>query len=412
MKKPSDTAFFIAFRYLFSPKKHNIINIVSLISVLGITAGTAALIIVLSVFNGLQDLVVSNFNRFNPPLKIEAKEGKVFSIENAPFTISDLENVAGVKAVEPALCDLVLITYHDKQTLATLYGVSKNYPDLSGLTAMTIDGTFDTNTENGVVFGVGVAGLLGIDINDYVPSKLYYPKRNKKNLANPIDAFHTCYTRPVGVFASFTPYDENSLFISISVAKEIFNYDTERSFIAIYLDETGSLEKVQKKIEEIVGKDFTVHNQMQQEALLFKTMQSENFIVYLILCFIFVIATFNIIGILGMLIIEKRQDISVLHTLGASMSLLKKIFLIVGAMIGIFGGFLGMCIGLICCLIQQYFGIITLGSAESSHIIAAYPVSVAANDFVVVFCSVLCITLLTSWLSLRGLKKNYLINKY
>jgi len=374
-------------------------------------ASTAALIIVLSVFNGMQELVVNNFNRFNPPLKIEAKEGKVFSIEDAQFSIFNLENVKGVKAVEQVLSDLILVTYNDKQTLTTLYGVSESYPGLSGLAAMTIDGDFDTDTQNGMVFGAGIAGLLSIELHDYVPAKLYYPKRTKRNFVNPMEAFQMHYARPIGVFASYTPYDENSVFASITLAKELFEYDTEISYIAIYLDENASLQKVQKKIVQMVGDEFTVSNQMQQEALLFKTIKVENLIAYLILGFIFLIAAFNIIGILGMLIIEKKQDISILHTLGASKALLKKVFLMVGAMIGIFGGFLGMCIGLICCLAQQHFEIITLGSAES-YIVTAYPVSIAPKDFVIVFFLVVLISLLTSGLSLRGLKTNYLKNKY
>jgi ABC-type lipoprotein release transport system permease subunit len=412
VENSSGTPFFIALRYLFSPKKQNIINIISVISVLGIMASTAALVIVLSVFNGLQELVVGNFNRFNPPLKIEAKEGKVFSLEENRFSISDLENVEGVKAVEQLFSDLVLVSYYEKQTLATLYGVSENYPELSGLARIIIDGNFAADAKNGVALGAGIAWLLSINLNDYEPVKLYYPKRNKKNLANPMDAFHTRYAPPTGVFQSYTHYDENALFVPEKLAKEIFDFDTEISFIAIYLNDNAKLEKVQKKITQIVGDDFTVQNQMQQEASLFKIIQTENLVVYLILGFIFLIATFNIVGILYILIIEKKQDISILHTLGASKALLKKIFLIVGAMIGISGGFLGMCIGLICCLIQQYFGVIALGGAESSYIVTAYPVSISLIDFVAVFLIIVTVTLLTSWVSLRRLKNNYLINKY
>ena len=397
---------------MFSPKKHNIINIISIISVLGIMASTAALIIVLSVFNGMQDLVVNNFNRFNPPLKIEAKEGKMFSMKDVRFSISDLENVEGVKAVEQLLSDMVLITYNDKQTLATLYGISENFPAQSGLADIMIDGNFEMRTPNDMVFGAGVAGLLSIDLNGYSPVKLYYPDRNKKNIANPVNALHTGYAIPVGVFASYTPYDESAVFVPETLAKEIFDCNHEISFIAIYLNDDVSLKKVQQKIEKMVGDDFTVCNQMQQEALLFKTIQGENLIVYLILGFIFVIATFNIMGILGMLIVEKKQDISILHTLGAPKALLKKIFLMTGAMIGIFGGVLGMCIGFICCLLQQYFEIISFGNAEASYIIPAYPVSISYRDFVVIFFLVILISLLTSGLSLRGLKTGYLKNKY
>jgi ABC-type lipoprotein release transport system permease subunit len=406
------TAFFIALRYLFSPKKHNIINFISIISVLGITACTAALIIVLSVFNGMQDLVIDNFNRFNPPIKIEAKEGKTITTQHIENRISHIQNIEGVKAIEYVLSDLVLITYNDKQTLATLYGVSDNYPDLSGLALKTIDGVFEIGGRNSIVFGIGVAGLLGINLNDYEPAKLYYPKRTKKNFANPIDAFQSCLTVPAGVFASFTPYDENSVFVSLSLAKELFSYDNALSYIAVYIDENVSFEKVQRKITQIVGDSFIVRNQMQQEALLYKTIQGENLIVYLIFGFIFIIAAFNIIGILGMLVLEKKQDISILHTLGASKALLKKVFLMVGAMIGIFGGLLGMSIGFICCLAQLHFEIITLGGAGSNYMISAYPVSMALKDFTIVFAMIIFISLLSSGLSIRGLKINYLKNEY
>ena len=374
-------------------------------------ATTAALIIVLSVFNGFQEFVASNFNRFNPPLKIEAKEGKVFLPENEHFSIYDLKNIEGVKAVEQVLSDLVLIVYDDKQTLTTLYGVSESYPDLSGMATMTIDGDFDTNTQTGIIFGDGVAALLDIKLHDYAPAKLYYPKRTKKNFANPMDAFQVRHARPVGVFASYTPYDEHAVFASITFAAALFDYDTEISYIAIYFDENVSIEKIQKNIAQMVGEHFTVRNQMQQEPLLFKIMKAEKLVTYLILIFILIIAAFNIIGILGMLVIEKKQDISILHTLGASKALLKKVFLMVGIMIGTFGGFFGMFIGLIVCVLQQYFEIITLGTADS-YIITAYPVSIMFIDFIVVFFLVILISLLTSLLSLKGLKTNYLKNKY
>jgi ABC-type lipoprotein release transport system permease subunit len=410
--KSFPTAFFIALRYIFSKKKHNIINIISIVSVLGIMASTAALIIVLSVVNGMQDLVVNNYNRFNPPLIIEAKVGKVFSLENNLFSITDLENIEGIKTVEPVLCDLALATYYEKQTLVTLYGVSENYPLLSDLTEMIVDGNFNTDSQKSIAFGVGIAGLLGVELNDFTPVKLYYPVRNKKNITNPMDAFRVCYAPPTCVFRSNTQYDGQSAFVSLSLAKELFDYENEISFLAIYLDENTSIEKVQKKINQIVGEKFNVLNQIQQETLLFKTIQAENLIIFLILGFIIVIATFNIVGILVMLIIEKKQDISILHTLGASKALLKKVFLMVGAMIGIFGGTFGVCIGLIFCLLQQHFGIISFGNENSSFIISTYPIVVSFKDLMATFFLIILISLITSSLSLRGLNNHYLKNKY
>jgi len=227
-----------------------------------------------------------------------------------------------------------------------------------------------------------------------------------------MDAFQMNYAFPVGVFATFTNYDENALFLPIDFAKKILDYDTELSYIAVFPDNDVAPEKVQKKIEKLVGNDFIIINQMQQEALLYQTIQAENLIVFFILGFIFVLAAFNIISILGMLVVEKKQDISILYTLGASKTLLKKVFLMIGIIIGIFGGFLGMCIGLICCFIQKYFGIISFGDAGSSFLISAYPVSIYLKDFIVVFSFIVLISLLTSIFSLRGLKHNYLTNKY
>jgi ABC-type lipoprotein release transport system permease subunit len=383
-----------------------------MLSVLGIMASTTALIIVLSVFNGMQDLVVGNFNRFNPPLKIEAKEGKLFSISDSHFSLSDIENTQGVKAVEQVLYDLVLIHYNDKQTLITLYGVSDNYFKLSGLSEMILDVKYDFQSQTGIFFGTGVAGFLNVELHRFDIAKLYYPKRHKRNLLNPLEAFQTCYAPPLGVFASYTPYDDNCAFVPIDLAKTLFNCETEISFLAVYLDDNTSMQKVHKKITQMLGEGFTVKNQMQQEPLMFKTIKAENLIVFLILGFILFIATFNIIGILGMLIFEKKQDISILHTLGAPKTLVKRVFLMLGTMIGIIGGFLGMCIGLICCLLQQHFGIITLGNNDSSYLLMAYPVAMNMKDFVTVFTLIIVISIITSSLSLRGLKNNYLMNKY
>jgi lipoprotein-releasing system permease protein len=412
VEKSTNTAFFIALRYLFAHKKNNIINVISIISILGIMASTSALIIVLSVFNGMQDLVVSNFNRFNPPLKIEAKEGKVFSISDFRFPISDLENIEGVKAVEQALSDLVLVSYNDKQVLATLYGICEEYPELSGLDKVMMDGYFNLLSQSGIVFGAEIAGLLNIELNSFELAKLHYPKRDKKNLANPLDAFQTKHASPVGIFASYTPYDENAAFVPIKLAKDIFNYETEISYLAVYLDNNISTQKVQKIISQMFGGDFTVKNQIEQEPIIFKTIKSENLIVFLVLSFVLFIATFNILGILGMIIVEKQQDISILHTLGASKTLLNKVFLTLGTMIGTLGGFLGICLGYICCFLQQHFEIISFGSNESASIISAYPVLMDFNDFAIVFFFIITISLLTSILSLRGIKNNYLINKY
>lgn len=367
----------------------------------GIVAGTAALIIVLSVFNGMQEWVLGNFNRFNPPFKIEAKEGKTFQISDFPF--EKLENIKEISSIEPILSDLALITYHNKQTLATLKGVSKNYPKYSNLCEMVIDGEFSTDSENGVVLGASIAGLLDIELREYEHLKLFYPKRTKKNLSNPIDAFQSFSVRPIGVFATYTPYDEEFVFIPINLAKELFEYENELTSVEIFIQKNVSLNKVQNKIEKIVGDTFELRNQFQQEEVLFKTINAEKLVIFIVLSFIFMVAAFNIIGVLGMLLVEKKQDISILQILGASKTLLKKVFLWIGLMISIIGGVIGLLIGLIICLIQQHFEIVTLGS-EGSYALTAYPVSVSAADFALVFLVMVAVSFITSLLAISGLK--------
>ncbi|PKP19583.1 MAG: hypothetical protein CVU04_05680, partial [Bacteroidetes bacterium HGW-Bacteroidetes-20] len=363
------TALFFAWRYLFSKKKHNIINIISIISTIGIMVSTASLVIVLSVFNGLEDLVTNSFNQFNPDYVITPKQGKSFSIQD--IDIEKIKDIPGVFAVEEIVSDLALITINNKQVLTHIKGVSNTYPQNLGLDTLIYDGTFSLvkNGEQFVVLGAINAGTLDINLNGFELLKFHYPKRDKKNLSNPIEAFNTLYLKPSGVFLSNTQYDDQIVFVPIQFAKDLTGFNDEITSLEVILTKSSSKFIEQKSIEKIVGSNFMVKNKYQQEELLFKTMKSEKLMVFLILSFVLIVAIFNIIGVIGMLIVEKKKDISILNTLGADRKLIHSIFIYEGILISFLGALLGMFIGFIVCFVQQYFGIIKLGDGSEGYII-------------------------------------------
>lgn len=400
------TALFFAWRYLFSKKKHNIINIISIISTIGIMVSTASLVIVLSVFNGLEDLVTNSFNQFNPDYVITPKQGKSFSIQD--IDIEKIKDIPGVFAVEEIVSDLALITLNNKQVLTHIKGVSNTYPQNLGLDTLIYDGTFSLvkNGEQFVVLGAINAGTLDINLNGFELLKFHYPKRDKKNLSNPIEAFNTLYLKPSGVFLSNTQYDDQIVFVPIQFAKDLTGFNDEITSLEVILTKSSSKFIEQKSIEKIVGSNFMVKNKYQQEELLFKTMKSEKLMVFLILSFVLIVAIFNIIGVIGMLIVEKKKDISILNTLGADRKLIHSIFIYEGILISFLGALLGMFIGFIVCFVQQYFGIIKLGDGSEGYIIKYYPVIMSGFDFLIVFISVILISFLASTISIVGLKSN------
>lgn len=398
------TALFFAWRYLFSKKKHNIINIISIISTIGIMVSTAALIIVLSVFNGLEDLVSNSFNQFNPDYMITAKQGKSFSVHE--INVDELKKISNVAHIEEVVSDLTLITLKDKQILTHFKGVDGNYAKNSKIDQLIYDGAFkiDTNGNQFTVLGSIVAGTLDVNLNGFDLLKFHYPKRDKKNLSNPTEAFNTLFLQPSGVFLSHTQYDEQIVFVPISFARELGNFQDEVTSLEIILKDSSKQFLEQKKIKEIVGDRFVVKNKFEQEELLFKTMKSEKLMIFFILSFVVLVAIFNIIGVIGMLIVEKKKDIGILNTLGADNQLVNSIFLIEGVLISTIGGILGILFGFIICFAQQTFGFIKLGDGSANYIIEHYPVIMKPIDFIVVFGSVILISFFASFISVAGLR--------
>ncbi|MBQ7551511.1 MAG: ABC transporter permease [Bacteroidales bacterium] len=398
-------ALFVAWRHLFSKKKHNIVNIISIISVIGVMAGTVALIVILSVFNGMEDLVVHSFNSFNPDIKITLQEGKSFEIDS--FPTDKIAQIPTVVAVEEVVSDLVLMEYDNKQQLIELKGVSETYAAHSGFDTLLIDGTFaltDTADECVIEYGVMgeiAAGIVQLNLKGDQMVKLYYPKRLRKNLGNPANAFNKQYLSVAGVFSSQTEYDSKYLLCSMDFARELMNYENEVTSIEVYVSDNQNIGTTQKEIQAILGDQFVVKNHYQQEELLFKTMKTEKVIIFTILAFILFIAAFNIIGTLGMIIIEKKEDITLLHFLGATPGFIQRIFMIEGMMISFIGGIIGMILGVIICGIQQTFHIITLGD---NYIIDYYPIKMMGHDFIIIFITIILTSLIVSYLPIRYLK--------
>lgn len=399
------TAGFIALRYLFSKKKHNIINVISIVSMLGIMVSSAALIVVLSVFNGMSEMIGGWFNSFNPDFKITLVEGKSFQTDS--FPTKEIAKLPEVNTIHEIVSDMVLTTYSDRQELLRIKGVDKSYIGFNHLDKILIDGNFtlQQGEQPCVVLGSGSAGKLQINLLRYDLLKCYYPKRNKKNLANPAEAFNTQYLFPTGVFLSNTNYDQDIIFCPIEFARELMDYEGQVTSIEVQLKNPNSYSKCQKKIESVVGEKYHVQNKYQQEESLFKTMQSEKLMVFIILAFILLVAAFNIIGSLGMLILEKKDDTAILRSMGAPHSMIQRIFLYEGVSTSLIGGILGLALGTIICLLQQTFHIVKLGNGSSGYVIPYYPVQMRATDFVIVLASILIISLLTSLLPAQKMKK-------
>lgn len=407
-QKAHKTAVFLAWRYLFSKKEHNIINVISGISMIGIMVSTAALVVVLSVFNGMSDIIGSWFNALHADFEVTLHEGKSFPIDS--FPMDQLRDIPDVKAVNEIVGDLSLANYEDRQELLYIKGVPDNYLREYHFENMLIDG--DTALwkmrQPCAIMGSGVAGRLQVNLLSYDLLKLYYPKRTKKNFSNAADAFNTHYLMPSGVICTNTDYDENYIFCPIAFVRELMHYEGEVTSVEIQLKEGANAAKLRPKIENILGEKYCVRDKYEQEESLYRTMKSEKFVIYLILAFILILAAFNIIGALGMLILEKKTDTAVLFSMGAPKSLIQRVFVYEGLMVSALGGVAGTILGAVICLLQQTFHIVKLGGGGSHYIIPYYPVQMRFSDLLIVLATILIISFLTSLIPAYNLKKSNL----
>jgi lipoprotein-releasing system permease protein len=404
--------FYIAKRYLFSKKKHNAINIISGVSVCGVALATMALVCTLSVFNGFRDMVATFFTAFDPELKVMVKEGKVFNPNDAHITA--IKNLPEVRVCSQTLEENAMVQYKDRQTMAIIKGVQENFEKLTSIDSILIgNGIFmlhDTIADYGVM-GVELVSTLGCGVQFIDPLQVYVPKRDAPvDLVNPSSSFNMEYLYSPGVVFAVKQrkYDSQYIITSLNFARKLLNYKHEVSAIELRLTNDANPDRVKAKIEKIVGPSFVVQNRYEQQADIFNIMKIEKFISYLFLTFILMIACFNVIGSLSMLILDKRDDVITLRNLGANDKLISRIFLFEGRLISIFGAVLGILLGLGLCYLQQKYGLISLGGNRDNFVIKAYPVSVHAIDVVIVFVTVVVVGFLSVWYPVRYLSKRML----
>jgi lipoprotein-releasing system permease protein len=401
-------SFYIARRYLLGKKSQNAINIISGISVIGVTVGTMALVIVLSVFNGFDQVVKSLFSTFDPDIRISAVEGKTFTPD--PVAIQKIRSVPGVQALSEVLEETVLLLYGERQHIATIKGVDDSFQAVTGLDSMIYDGSMKLKDENRsyAVVGQGVAYSLGIGLNFINPMFVYsIDRKSRFNMAQPEESIRRDFIFPSGIFAIEQDFDSRYVITSIEFARKLLQYDNEVSSLEVKLDPEYETEEVQAEIISVLGKGFHVRNREQQNAVFYRVMKSEKWAIFLILTFILIIASFNIIGSLSMLIIDKKKDIETLRNMGAGKRLTERIFLVEGWLISCFGSILGLILGTGISWIQQRFGLIRL-RGSGSFVIDAYPVKIESVDILLIWLTVLFIGFIAAWYPVRQISRKYL----
>jgi lipoprotein-releasing system permease protein len=388
---------YIAKRYLVSKKSHHIINIISIISIVGVAIGTMALIIVLSVFNGFDNLVVSLFSSFNAPLRIEPRFGKTFNISD--FPLEKIREIPGVKQCAEVVEAEALMRYRDNQSIVTLKGVPPDYAGITGIDTMIVEGSFtmEEQDRNFTVPGYGIAANLSLDLNDFMnPVTVFMPRRDANMTGGLEQAFNYETISPSGVFQIQYDYDVRYAFVPLRFLLELTGYEQERSAIEISVKPGALPDEVQKSVAAAAGDRFTVKNRFQQQEILYQIMTSEKRYIFMILTLILIIATFNVIGTLSMLILDKKRDIAVLKSLGADQSLIRRIFLFEGMLVSFIGAVVGLFFGAVICWLQMRFGFVRLGGEDSSFVVSAYPVWMKFSDFLLVFLTVMIIGFLAS----------------
>lgn len=396
--------FYIAKRYLFAKKSHNIINIISLISLVAISIGVAALVIVLSVFNGFDSLIKQMYSSIDADIRILPAEGKTFS--TASETFSSLRTRSGVYVFAEVLEENALFGYGSKKHIGTIKGVSRNYQDLTGIDTMVCEGTFNLwrGSQPLAIVGRGVAYYLNLGLGNFEPLTIYVPKRSKQALSMEA-AFERQSITPSGVFAVEQDFDVQYILAPVEFVRRLLSYDsTMVSAIEIKVAKGHNPETLKREIEATLGSDFKVQDRFQQNESLYRTMKTEKLVIGLILVLILFIATFNIVGTLSMLIIEKRSDVETLRSLGADSTMIQKIFLTEGLLITIGGSIIGTVVGLLLCWAQIAFKLIRLDN-RGNFIIDAYPISIQPLDITIILLIVITIGYICTLLPVKIISK-------
>ncbi len=412
-----NVSLYIARRYFIAKKSTNAITIISWISVLAVAVGTGALIIILSGMNGLTGLVETMYNSFNPDVKITSIGGKVFKADKD--LMLSLNQINGVAYVSKTLDDNMLLKYNDKLQIVHIKGVDENFLSATRFDTLLTEGKFLTSSakttsagEAGkqMVLGKGVSFRLGVGLADmFTPITIFCPKRGTSTSINPEDAFNEEKCYPSGLFSINDDFDFSYALIDYQTARSLLEYpENMTSALEISLKPNADAQNIKEEIQKLLGTKFKIQNKFEQNDVLFKTLQTEKLWTFIILAFVLLIATFNIIGALTMLIIEKKKDIKILSALGADVSLIRKIFMTEGLMIIFIGSTIGILLGYLLCILQQHYGFVKF---EEGYIIDAYPVDTRLGDFFAVMGTVLVAGFIAAIYPVRVFTKQHLVAK-
>jgi len=403
------TAFYIARRYLISKKSVNVINLISGISVAGVTVGTIALVVILSVFNGLDFSIKSLFSRFDPDIKIVAAKGKSFELTDGNF--DEVKHLNGVVSLTPVIEDDAILMYGKHEYFATVKGVPTNYNEISGLDSSSITSGRFLLEENQVPFAVvgqGVAYYLSVGLTFTDPIQIFTLKKGTSGRPNLANIFNHNMIYASGIFQNQQEIDSKYILVPFIYAQELYQMGNQVSAVEVGLKKGVSADLVQSDISRVLGEKFVIKTQFQQHELFYKVMQSEKWVIFLILAFVLVIASFNMLGSLLLLIIDKKTDIAVLQSMGANEKLIRTIFLFEGWMISLAGATFGVFLGVLICWIQIKFGILKIPGNDGSFIFSVYPVEVRISDLIAIFMLVTGIGFLAAWYPIRFISGKYL----
>ena len=394
---------FIANRYLLAKKSHNLINIITWISILGISVGSFALIVVLSAFNGLEKVISSMNNRLTPDLQIATVKGK--TIDLTTFPLGQLKDVQGVDYVIPTITEDALFRANEKQHIGQVKGVGLEYQQIDRLNEVVFGDTdlvlSDEDEHYFAVPGAGVAWYLGINAyNPYAMVRVYVPKRGNASLMSLENSFNSDVLTVQSVFSTEQEQDEKMVLVPFDWLSELLEYEDKANNVELFLAPNADINKVKKTVTSFIGDDYSVKNQQEQQETLYKIMRSEKWAVYVILTFILILATFNVVGSLSMLMIDKRKDTEILKAMGADNRLIQRVFMNEGLLISVAGGLIGLLLGVILVLLQQQFGFVKFGTG-GNYVVDAYPVLLKLKDVLLIFATILVVGCTSAFLTVR-----------
>ena len=399
--------FFIARRYLFAPKSHHAINIISGISVLGVAVAAMAMVVTLSVFNGFQDLVADLFTAFDPQLRITPRDGQAVALSDPALQQAEGSDLVAV--CTPVLEGQALVVGDGRQQVVTIKGVADNITRQSHIEDILYgDGSFCLHAdilEYGIM-GIQLAQELGLPAFFENPLQVYAPKKGERiNIGNPLSSFNHDELQSPGVvfMVRQAKYDRGYILTSLRFAQKLFDREGKVSAVELKLRDGISVAKAKRQLQKELGERFRVEDRYEQQDDVFRVMRIEKLISYLFLSFILLVACFNIIGSLSMLMIDKRQDIQTLRSLGASDKSVSLIFRLEGQIISLAGALLGLLLGGVLCWVQQEYGLVTMGDSQGSFIIENYPVSVHTGDILLILATVLVVSWIAIWYPVRHL---------